>query len=174
MLISLKPYSDSNHTNTSAVPAVDRVSSVWSELAERLVHRPCGPVCNGVHYLSGCTLQLNPCVFFDECYSTFGQDINANYIFSGVSEGFKIMDDSFDGKYFCSNYSSILCPHSRIQMDETVARELSLDKVSIVDHQPVCVHALGAVRKSDASMRPITDYYTLTRTCLYLQHCSPR
>ena len=42
-------------------------------------------------------------------------------------------------------------------MDETVLRELDEQKILIADSIPTCVHALGAVRKSDDSLRPITD-----------------
>ena len=65
------------------------------------------------------------------------------------------MDDDFSGSYFCRNYQSILDDEFRSQMDSTIMMELELEKVSIVARQPTCVHALGAVRKSDGSLWPI-------------------
>ena len=32
-----------------------------------------------------------------------------------------------------------------------------MDKLTMVDFQPTCVHSLGAVTKSDGGLRPITD-----------------
>ena len=44
-----------------------------------------------------------------------------------------------------------------MQMDETVLRELDEQKILISDSITTCVHALGAVRKSDGSLRRLTD-----------------
>ena len=108
--------------------------------------------------MSGCRTQLNPCVFFDECFPlSGGADPNAGYIFRGISEGFRIVDDDFVDSYSCRNYDSILTGSCREQMDETVKSELEMDKVTIVDFVPRCVHSLGAVKKSDGGLRPITD-----------------
>ena len=42
-------------------------------------------------------------------------------------------------------------------MDSTISEELSSGKVSLVEDKPRCVHALGAIRKSNGKLRPITD-----------------
>ena len=42
-------------------------------------------------------------------------------------------------------------------MDDTIASELSEGKVSFASVRPQCVHALGAVRKGNGKLRPITD-----------------
>ena len=119
--------------------------------------RPCGFQCTGVHTLAGCRSQLNPCVFFDYCFGMTQVDENADFIFSGVRDGFRIVDSDYSGSYCCSNYKSALLGDAKLEMDTIISRELSLDKVSRVIEYPTCVHALGAIRKSDGSVRPITD-----------------
>ena len=65
--------------------------------------------CSGRHELGGVPIQLNPCSFYSECFdNVVGQDSNADYIFQGIRDGFKIVDDDFEGTYFCQNYDSIL------------------------------------------------------------------
>ena len=115
----------------------------WSRIS-----RPCGFDCKGNHFLSGCRIQLNPCVFFDECFRLFEEtDCNADYIFSGVRDGFAIVDSTFEVSYFCENYDSISKLEFKVQMDKTIESELDQGKVSLVDSRPTCVHALGAISK---------------------------
>ena len=120
---------------------------------------PCDPrSCKGVHQLSGVPIQLNPCSFFRECFChPGGIDENATYVFEGIRDGFAIVDQDFHGSYFCSNYQSILDPEFKTQMDKTVVEELEQGKVSRVGSRPTCVHSLGAIRKSNGKLRPITD-----------------
>ena len=95
-----------------------------------LVRRPCGCHCAGVHSLAGVPLQLNPCVVFDECFShPLGQDIKGSYIFDGVLNGFRIVDEDYDGSYSRSNYDSVLKPLVKPQMDEIYRDELLNGKV---------------------------------------------
>ena len=42
-------------------------------------------------------------------------------------------------------------------MDSTIASKLAQSKISQVTTQPQCVHALGAVHKSNGKLSPITD-----------------
>ena len=119
--------------------------------------RPCGNQCSGIHYVGGFRSQLNPCVFFDYCYGLYEQDSHADFIFSGIRDGFRIEDADFDGSYFCPNYKSALEPRAKAEMDRIISNELALGKVSRVVSKPSCVHSLGAIRKSDGSVRPITD-----------------
>ena len=74
-----------------------------------------------------------------------------------VSKGFRIVDTDYSGSYFCSNYDSVLNPLAKTKMDKIVEDELLLEKISPVDSIPTYVHALGAIHKSDSSIRPITD-----------------
>ena len=47
----------------------------------------------------------------DECFCAIGgQDPNAKYIFEGIRDGFKIVDDVLVSSYFCQNYNYILDP----------------------------------------------------------------
>ena len=51
---------------------------------------------HGDHVIQGCRNQLNLCVFFDKCFLHTGLvDKNASYIFIGVRDGFKIVDEDF-------------------------------------------------------------------------------
>ena len=119
---------------------------------------PCSSSCSGSHYLEGCKLQLNPCVFFEECFLLYDRaDVGYEYIMDGVFNGFKILDDGFTGSYCCANYDSILDIEFRKQMDSIVREELGLDKVTRVSCVPQCVHSLGAVLKTDGKLRPITN-----------------
>ena len=140
------------------IPIYHRVSSRSVYVDGRGIEwsRPCVGDCAGVHYVGGLRSQLNPCVFFDYCFGNPSDD-NGSYIFQGVSEGFRIVDPEYEGSYFCSNYDSVLHPSAKAEMDEIVRKELRLDKVSLVDSIPTCVHALGAIHKSDGGIRPITD-----------------
>ena len=42
-------------------------------------------------------------------------------------------------------------------MDDIIARELELEKLTVVEEIPDCVHALGAILKSDGGVPPVTD-----------------
>ena len=128
------------------------------ELKSGWVYRPCGLYCKKYHGLSGVPLQLNPCVFFTECYShPAGVDPKADYIFDGVLNGFRIVDKEYDGTYFRDNYNSIVGVKAKAKMDKLVSQELSCGKVIKVPNRPQCVHSLGAIHKPDGSIRPITD-----------------
>ena len=67
------------------------------------------------------------------------------------------MDESFDSENECKNYLSITEPKFRDEMSSLLLKELSEAKVSVCEDKPQCVHALGAVPKSDGRLRPITD-----------------
>ena len=140
-------------------PSFDSNGSIEVDSAAGYYVRPC-PLgsCSGVHELEGVPIQLNPCAFYDECFSNLsGRDPNADYIFTGVRDGFKIVDDTFGGSYACNNYSSILDPEFRSQMDNNIEAELIRGKVSVVSDPPTCIRAMGAIRKSNGKLRPITD-----------------
>lgn len=111
------------------------------------------------HTLGGVPIQLNPCAFFQECYNhPEGVDENADFLFDGICKGFRIVDsDPTITSYVRSNYSSIRQGELRDAMSENLITELSEGKVTRVDTQPFCVHAMGGVRKKDGSLRPITD-----------------
>lgn len=111
------------------------------------------------HTLGNVAIQLNPCMFFRECFQhPRGIDEKAHFIFDGILHGFKIVDDSSIIDSYCrSNYSSVTQGEFRDQMSTNIAIEQTNGKVSRVNSQPFCVHAIGGVRKKDGSLRPITD-----------------
>ena len=79
-------------------------------------------------------------------------DQNVEFIFTGVRDGFKIVDDVLIPNYKSCNYKSMLLPTAALQMDDIVTRVLHEDKLL-----PHCIHALGVVSKQDDSLRPIVD-----------------
>ena len=78
-------------------------------------------------------------------------------IWDGLWDGFPIVDVGFNSVYECENYLSITESHFREEMSELLLKELAEGKVSECYVKPQCVHALGAVQKSDGRLRPITD-----------------
>ena len=138
-------------------PVTNGIVSFWDSSSSRLVHRPCGVSCSRSHELDHRTLQLNPCVFFDELFGGPVLDPNASFLFDGVVNGFKIVDDDFEGSYHCQNYDSILQKDASMDMGETVLSELASQKISLVDSKPSSFHSLGAIRKHDGSICPIMD-----------------
>lgn len=112
-----------------------------------------------VHFVGNTPVQLNPCEFFRECYRhPGGVDENADFILSGILNGFRIVDEDAEIKsYFRSNYSSILQGSFMDQMSSNIELEEKLGKITRVDTRPYCVHAIGGVRKKDGTLRPITD-----------------
>ena len=70
---------------------------------------------------------------------------------------FVIVDEVFSVAYFCPNYNSIMNPEFKAQITDNLASELKLGKVSLSKQKLRCVHALGAIRKSNGKLRPITD-----------------
>lgn len=57
----------------------------------------------------------------------------------------------------CSNYNSVLQNESTEFVHNLIISELLDDKFVVADHQPLCVHALGAIRKKNGGNRLITD-----------------
>ena len=111
--------------------------------------RPCGLKCDGRHVLEGVPLQMNPCVVFDECFShPMGADIRGSYIFDGILNGFRVVDEEYSGSYSRSNYKSALEPEVKAKMDDIYREEIANGKVIKVQDKPRCVHSLGAVAKS--------------------------
>ena len=82
----------------------------------------------------------------------------ADYLWKGVTRGFAIVDDDANiDSYECSNYESCLSGDSHIFIDDLIIKELLDEKYVRADVKPCCVHALGAVKKSYGTYRPITD-----------------
>ena len=94
-----------------------------------------------------------------------------NIIWNGLCDGFKIVDEGFSSEYDCENYLSITQSHFRGEMSKLLLDELAEGKVSLAEEKPPCIHALGAVPKSDGRLRPITDC-SLPADCCVNAHMS--
>lgn len=82
----------------------------------------------------------------------------AEFIREGVHHGFRIVDAEADvSEYRCANYKSVLEGESAEFVNDLIILELTQEKYVLADYEPLCVHALGAVRKKSGSFRPITD-----------------
>lgn len=80
------------------------------------------------------------------------------YIEQGVRFGFHIVDCNSDIPcYDRHNYSSSLQGESGAFIDDLIRKELAQGKYIRSEVKPRCIHALGAVPKTDGSYRPITD-----------------
>ena len=115
--------------------------------------------CACVNVIGGNNSDLKPCrvghfLFSGACNLPQGEVME---IWNGLCDGFKIVDDNFNSSYECNNYLSITESKFRDEMTELLLKELSEGKVSVCEGRPQCVHALGAVPKSDGRLRPITD-----------------
>lgn len=142
-------------------PRSGRVSHMASNICSRFVidHSIIDDLCEGpcFHVLGGCQVQLNRCNFYRELFLSGSVDIDADYIYHGVSHGFDIVDTGCPASYHCSNYDSIKSAEFRSQMDSIVKNEIEESKVTMVNDTPRCIHALGAVRKANGKLHPITD-----------------
>ena len=118
--------------------------------------------CTCAHYVGGKSTQLKPCRFANfisgsGCNVFHENYIEAQFIWEGVVQGFKIVDDDCKTSYHCKNYDSILSGPFYGEMCELVSNELSDGLVTKVGTRPQCVHSLGGVPKSNGKLRPITD-----------------
>lgn len=81
-----------------------------------------------------------------------------NYLLHGVKQGFQVVDKNAPiSSYFCENYKSVLVGESSEYVNNLIIQELLEDKFVLADHEPICVHTLGAVPKKGNGFRPITD-----------------
>ena len=81
-----------------------------------------------------------------------------DYLSTGIEHGFAIVDRDVDIQpYRCSNYSLILRGDAFDFVNDLILGEIAAGKYLRADITPHCVHALGAVVKSDGTYRPIID-----------------
>ena len=130
----------------------------------------CSPLGNSVTVFESCVsgkctceyligdvpCQLKPCRFAAVIQSNLSWGEEYLELLWNITDGFPLVDAEVPS-YRCSNYSSILDPVSKGKMDKIIRNELIENVVSIVDYEPHCVHALGAVPKPNGGIRPITD-----------------
>ena len=79
------------------------------------------------------------------------------FLWDGLVNGFRIVDDDCVTSYVCDNYGSITSKEFKEEMSTLLRTEIDCDKLSVASVPPQCIHALGAVKKSDGRLRPITD-----------------
>lgn len=113
--------------------------------------------CSCIYYLDGIQSHINPCrlaavMFISDLWSDSDM-----WVLTGVCRGFKVVDGQPNISYRVRNYNTILSPEMKEKMQNNLANELIQGKVSIVPEPPTCIHALGAVRRPDGRIRPITD-----------------
>ena len=117
--------------------------------------------CECVSVIGTTASQLKPCraaqFLFGPSALVDVPESERDFLWSGLNNGFAIVDSDCPSTYSCDNYDSILETSTHKEMCELLQREVDEGKVSIVTTQPRCVHSLGAVRKSNGSLRPITD-----------------
>ena len=114
--------------------------------------------CSCTHSVGNVKAQLKPCAVASEFVRDMSQMSAADvYVLLGVCFGFPIVDDVPIASYSGSNYRSILVDVSAASMSRLIRAELAEGKITRVDKPPHCIHSLGAVRKDDSSIRPITD-----------------
>ena len=131
----------------------------YVEEVEESVINPC-PISLRLHkpvLVSGVQSQLNPQTW--SYYLEHEDDIDLqSYLWTGVSEGFDIVNRDVDiDPYECPNYNSCITGPAFQFVDNLILNELDQGKFVLASEKPHCVHALGAVPKSDGSFRPITD-----------------
>ena len=113
--------------------------------------------CDCVYTIGKVVSQLKPCRFASLILNeTLNLKDDYREMLWYVTDGFPIVDSAVEA-YECFNYSSITCDDNRIKMDLIIERELKEGMISLVVEKPTCVHALGAVPKSNGGIRHITD-----------------
>ena len=118
-------------------------------------------VCDCIHTIGGMPAQLKPCraapnLFGPSLIDSISHD-DKEFLWRGLNNGFKIVDEDCPSSYRCANYDSILSEQFYSEMTELLVSELEQSKVTKVNYVPKCVHSLGAVTKSNGKLRPITD-----------------
>ena len=117
--------------------------------------------CDCVFMIGPSACQLKPCraaqfLFGPSALQSIPES-EREFLWTGFNRGFAIVDSDCPSNYFCENYDSILEEATHAEMSDLLLAEIKDGKVSVVTHTPVCVHSLGAVRKANGSLRPITD-----------------
>ena len=115
------------------------------------------------HYLCGVRSQMNLCGWRNilmggpnSVYGPGGMDPDTHFLLDSMIHGFKLLDPraKIHG-YYCNNYESATVT-TIDKIDIIFKTELAAGKLSVVQEQPMCIHAMGAVPKSSGGFRPIT------------------
>ena len=109
------------------------------------------------HFVGGYRSQMNFNCW--DYYLNFEEDVDLKmYLSNGIQNGFPIVDrDVCIESYRCSNYKSVMSGPAFQCINDLILEEIKQGKYIKADFLPHCIHALGAVPKSDGTYRPITD-----------------
>ena len=107
--------------------------------------------------LRGVKSQMKPATW--SYYLEYEDNIEIrDYLHRGIHEGFDIVDRDVDiATYECENYNSCINGPAFEYVDKLIQKEITDEKFVVASDKPNCVHALGAIPKSNGSYRPITD-----------------
>ena len=135
---------------------------LWNDIQTLPVFERCmDGSCDCCHLIGDKPAQLKPCRAAQFLFGPNGlpgmTEERRWYLWNGLVNGFKIVDDDCISSYVCENYDSITSEEFKEEMSTLLQTELDCHKVSLATTPPQCVHALGAVKKSDGRLRPITD-----------------
>ena len=143
-------------------PILEFISPTFGDTPAISVFDVCiAGTCDCRHSIGGVPAQLKPCraasfIFGPNSLPTISEE-DRQFIWQGLVNGFKIVDPDCPATYSCQNYESIISDKFKDEMTTLLQAELATGKVSRAAVSPTCIHALGAVKKSDGRLRPITD-----------------
>ena len=123
--------------------------------------------CDCTHYIGGARSQLLPCRMFAECFCRGDRDEDWAYLMYAVIFGINVIDKKCDSEYRCVNYSSATEGEGHKFMTKRLKHEIEYGVVSVVDHPPICIHALGTTPKAGGvGLRAIVDCSSPANICV--------
>lgn len=124
-----------------------------SELVEMAANAP------DVYMLDGIRSQLKPKQWLIMLTSGSGWDPDIQFLLDGVLNGFNMINKhSVIPQYKCKNYKSCWKGENGEKLHKLLLSEVESGKLSRVDYEPNCVHAIGVINKKNSKkIRPIID-----------------
>lgn len=112
---------------------------------------------NDIHYIGGIRSQLKVDAWRYEL--SFEPDCEKRqFLSNGIAHGFRIVDsDKCIPVYDCPNYKSCYESKANSYLNRLFNHEVQEGKIIPTSSRPHCIHAIGAIPKSDGTYRPITD-----------------
>lgn len=123
------------------------------ELVYKAYHVP------SVFILDGVTSQMKPKGWANMLTSGSGWDPDIKFLLDGILHGFNMIDkDANVCSYKCKNYSSCWKGSNDENLTSLLNHEVKCGKLTKVNYEPKCVHAIGVINKKDSKkIRPIID-----------------
>lgn len=116
-----------------------------------------GSVTGDRHCIGGVPSQQKPAAWIKELRYEEPSEIT-EFIFKGIMFGFPIIDEGASiEEYDCHNYKSSVTGPAFEMISQLFTSEIKDNKIIVSSEKPKCIHAVGAVPKSDGKVRPITD-----------------